>query len=71
MAKSGASSSVVGRDSSRSAGTRGKLVEAAIETLQAEGFAGASARAIAQRAGVDLERPDNGLFEGELPLERD
>ena len=53
MAKSGASSSVGGRDSSRSAGTRGKLVEAAIETLQAEGFAGASARAIAERAGVN------------------
>jgi AcrR family transcriptional regulator len=53
MAKSGASSSAVGRDSSRSAGTRGKLVEAAIETLQAEGFGGASARAIAERAGVN------------------
>jgi AcrR family transcriptional regulator len=53
MAKSGTSSSVVGRDSSRSAGTRAKLIEAAIETLQAEGFAGSSARAIAARAGVN------------------
>jgi AcrR family transcriptional regulator len=53
MAKSGTSSSVVGRDSSRSASTRSKLVNAAIETLQAEGFAGASARAIAQRAGMN------------------
>jgi len=46
MAKSGTSSSVVGRDSSRSAGTRTKLIEAA-------GFAGSSARAIAGRAGVN------------------
>ena len=53
MAKSGTSSSVVGRDSSRSAGTRAKLIEAAIETLKAEGFAGSSARAIAERAGVN------------------
>ena len=53
MAKSGTSSSVVGRDSSRSAGTRIKLIEAAIETLKAEGFAGSSARAIAERAGVN------------------
>jgi AcrR family transcriptional regulator len=53
MAKPGTSSSVVGRDSSRSASTRSKLVTAAIETLQSEGFAGASARAIAQRAGMN------------------
>src|ERR1700691_159879 len=53
MAKSGTSSSVLGRDSSRSAGTRAKLVEAAIETLHAEGVAGSSARAIAERAGVN------------------
>jgi AcrR family transcriptional regulator len=53
MAKSGASSSVVGRDSSRSAGTRARLILAAIETLKAEGFAGSSARAIAERAGVN------------------
>ena len=53
MAKSGTSSSVAGRDSSRSAGTRARLIEAAIETLKAEGFAGSSARAIAERAGVN------------------
>jgi len=51
MAKSGTSSSVVDRDSTRSAGTRAQLVQAAIETLQSDGYAGASARAIAQRAG--------------------
>ena len=53
MAKSGTSSRVVARDSSRSAGTRRQLVEAAIETLKAVGFTGASARAIAERAGVN------------------
>ena len=53
MAKSGPSSSVVGRDSSRSSGTRARLIEAAVETLKAEGFAGSSARAIAERAGVN------------------
>ena len=53
MAKSGTSSSVVGKDSSRSAATRTKLVDAAIETLKAEGFAGSSARAIAERAGLN------------------
>ena len=53
MAKSGAASSVTVRDDSRSAGTRAKLVAAAIATLQADGFAGSSARAIAERAGVN------------------
>ncbi len=53
MAKSGSSSKVVKRDSSRSAGTRSELVDAAIETLQADGFAGSSARAIAERAGLN------------------
>ncbi|MGO8824808.1 MAG: TetR/AcrR family transcriptional regulator [Acidimicrobiales bacterium] len=53
MAKAGTSSRVMARDSSRSAGTRRQLVEAAIETLKADGFAGASARAIAERAGVN------------------
>ncbi|HEX4127608.1 MAG TPA: TetR/AcrR family transcriptional regulator [Acidimicrobiales bacterium] len=53
MAKSGASSSLVGRDSSRSAGTRTKLIDAARETLKAEGYAGSSARAIADRAGLN------------------
>lgn len=53
MAKSGASSKVVGRDSSRSAGTRAELVDAAVETLKDDGFAGSSARAIAERAGLN------------------
>jgi AcrR family transcriptional regulator len=53
MAKSGTSSSVVGRDSSRSSGTRTKLVDAAIATLKTEGYAGSSARAIAERAGLN------------------
>ncbi len=53
MAKSGMSSAVVGKDSSRSSGTRTKLVDAAIETLKAEGFAGSSARAIAERASLN------------------
>jgi AcrR family transcriptional regulator len=53
MAKSGTSSSVLGRDSVRSAGTRMKLIDAAVETLKAEGFAGSSARAIAERAGLN------------------
>src|ERR1700722_2009697 len=53
MAKSGTASRVVSRDSSRSAATRAQLVEAAIETLKADGFAGSSARAIAERAGLN------------------
>jgi len=53
MAKSGASSKVATRGSSRSAGTRTELVDAAIETLKADGFAGSSARAIAERAGLN------------------
>jgi AcrR family transcriptional regulator len=53
MAKSGTASSVVGKDSSRSAGTRTKLIDAAIGTLKEEGFSGASARAIAERAGLN------------------
>ncbi len=36
---------------SRSAGTRQLFIDAAIQTLKAEGFAGASARAIARSAG--------------------
>jgi len=51
MAKSGAPSNVAERGGARSAGTRRLLVDAAIETLKAEGYAGASARAIAGRAG--------------------
>jgi AcrR family transcriptional regulator len=53
MAKSGTTSSVVPKDSARSSGTRSKLVDAAIETLKAEGYAGTSARAIAERAGLN------------------
>jgi len=53
VAKSGTTSSVAGSGNARSAGTRQTLVEAAIETLKAEGYAGASARAIAARAGMN------------------
>jgi AcrR family transcriptional regulator len=53
MAKSGTSSSVVGTDSSRSSATRTKLIDAAIETLKAQGYAGTSARAIAEQAGLN------------------
>lgn len=53
MAKPGTSSKVTTRDSSKSADTRRQLVEAAIETLKAEGFAGTSARAIAERSGLN------------------
>ncbi|HVA09078.1 MAG TPA: helix-turn-helix domain-containing protein, partial [Acidimicrobiales bacterium] len=51
MAKSGTPSNVAGRGGARSVGTRRLLVDAAIETLKSEGYAGASARAIAERAG--------------------
>jgi len=51
MAKSGSPSKVAGRGGARSVGTRRLLVDAAIETLKSEGYAGASARAIAERAG--------------------
>ena len=51
MAKSGAPSNVTERGGARSAETRRLLVDAAIETLKADGYAGASARAIAERAG--------------------
>jgi len=51
MAKSGAPSKVAGRGGARSAGTRRLLVDAAVETLKTEGYSGASARAIAGRAG--------------------
>jgi AcrR family transcriptional regulator len=51
MAKAGTSSRVVETGTGRSADTRRVLVEAAIETLKDAGYAGASARAIAERAG--------------------
>jgi len=53
MAKSGAPSSVTEKGSARSADTRRLLTEAAIETLKEEGFAGASARAISERAQLN------------------
>jgi AcrR family transcriptional regulator len=51
MAKSGSASRVVERETGRSAETRRLLVQAAVDTLKSEGYAGASARAIAERAG--------------------
>ena len=53
MAKSGVPSSAAVQGSDRSSATRRQLVDAAIETLKADGYVGASARAIAQRAGVN------------------
>jgi AcrR family transcriptional regulator len=53
MAKAGTPSKLVERSSPRSAETRGQLVSAAVETLKTEGYAGASARSIAERAGVN------------------
>ena len=50
MAKAGAPSTME-RGGTRSAPTRRRLVEAAVETLKEDGFVGASARAIAERAG--------------------
>jgi AcrR family transcriptional regulator len=52
MAKSGRASKVAEGGTARSAETRRLLVEAAIATLQDVGYAGASARAIAERAGT-------------------
>jgi len=51
VAKAGTASRVAERGGGRSEATRRLFVDAAIETLKAEGFAGASARAIAERAG--------------------
>jgi AcrR family transcriptional regulator len=53
MAKSGTPSSAAVQGSDRSAVTRRQLVDAAIETLKADGYVGASARTIAQRAGLN------------------
>jgi AcrR family transcriptional regulator len=52
MAKTGSPSKVSESGSGRSVETRRQLVEAAIGTLKEVGFAGASARAIAERAGA-------------------
>jgi AcrR family transcriptional regulator len=53
MAKPGTASRLTGRGAERADGTRRALVEAAIEVLKADGFGGASARAIAGRAGCN------------------
>jgi len=51
VAKAGSTSKVREGGASRSAETRRLLVQAAIATLREDGYAGASARAIAERAG--------------------
>lgn len=53
MAKAGTPSRVVPEGDSRSSATKRVLVEAAIESLKAKGFSGASAREIAGRAGCN------------------
>jgi AcrR family transcriptional regulator len=53
MAKSGSPSKVATASTERSANTRQVLVDGAIETLKEHGFAGASARAISERAGLN------------------
>jgi len=52
VAKPGSPSQLTERSRGRSAETRRTLVTAAVTTLQEVGFGGASARAIAERAGV-------------------
>jgi AcrR family transcriptional regulator len=51
MAKSGAPSNVAVKGGARSAETRRLLIDAAVDVLKSEGYVGASARAIAERAG--------------------
>jgi AcrR family transcriptional regulator len=53
LAKSGSPSKVVSGNTERSASTRLALINAAIETLKDNGFSGASARTIAERAGLN------------------
>jgi AcrR family transcriptional regulator len=53
VAKSGVPSSAAVQGSDRSSATRRQLADAAIETLKTDGYVGASARAIAQRAGLN------------------
>jgi AcrR family transcriptional regulator len=53
MAKAGAASRMTDAGTPRSSETRRRLVQAAVATLQEEGFVGASARAIAERAGAN------------------
>jgi AcrR family transcriptional regulator len=53
MPKAGTPSRVTTKGSERSSVTRQQLVDAAIESLKTDGYAGASARTIAQRAGLN------------------
>jgi AcrR family transcriptional regulator len=52
VAKSGAPSTIT-QSGTRSEQTRRRLVDAAVETLKQDGYGGASARAIAERAGAN------------------
>jgi AcrR family transcriptional regulator len=53
MAKAGAASKVAASGTKKSATTRQALVDSTIATLREEGFSGASARAISDRAGLN------------------
>jgi AcrR family transcriptional regulator len=53
MAKAGAASRMTDAGTPRSSETRRRLVQAAVATLREEGFVGASARAIAERADAN------------------
>src|ERR1700729_2861676 len=53
MAKSGSRSTLRTSGVEGSADTRRALIDAALETLQVDGFSGASARALAGRAGCN------------------
>src|SRR5664279_4478058 len=53
MAKAGAPSRATKKGSDRSDLTRQALVAAAIDALKEDGYSGASARGIAQRAGIN------------------
>jgi AcrR family transcriptional regulator len=53
MAKAGATSKVTATGTKKSATTRQALIDSTIVTLREEGFTGASARAISDRAGLN------------------
>jgi AcrR family transcriptional regulator len=53
MAKAGSPSKVHDKGAAQSAETRQRLVQAAMATLKQDGYAGSSARNIAERAGVN------------------
>ena len=53
MAKAGATSKVTASGTKKSATTRQALIDSTIATLREEGFSGASARAISDRAGLN------------------